>query len=296
ESVAECCRNRWPSWPEYPTRMEEREAAKYERPFQHVLEHIKPERERNQREVYRQYYWRHVRPRPAMRAAFSGLGKYLVTTRVAKHRLFAWIAAPTMPDSSLIAFARVDDYFLGILHSRFHEIWSRGQATQLREASSGTRYTPTSCFDTFPFPWPLGQEPDDSSEVLAVAEAARELDAMRTRWLNPPEWVGQKVHTFAAAEGGPWDVSIRNGDTGGEGGEYCIVEPIDAPVEMKLKKRTLTALYNEMPRWLSDAHKKLDVCVAKAYGDATGESGIHAGASDEEFLVFLLELNQQRSG
>jgi hypothetical protein len=55
-----------------------------------------------------------------------------------------------------------------------------------REAQ-GFRYTPTSTFETFPFPWPPGSEPEDSPLVEAIAEAARELVAKRDAWLNPTD-------------------------------------------------------------------------------------------------------------
>ena len=42
------------------------------------------------------------------------------------------------------------------------------------------RYTPTTCFETFPFPRPT----DEQREAIAVA--ARELDRLRDGWLNPP--------------------------------------------------------------------------------------------------------------
>ena len=41
-------------------------------------------------------------------------------------------------------------------------------------------------FETFPFPWPPGQEPPDDPRVEAIAQAARELVEKRDRWLNPP--------------------------------------------------------------------------------------------------------------
>ena len=56
------------------------------------------------------------------------------------------------------------------------------------------RYTPTTTFETFPFP--DGLTPDVLPEVLAehrhataTAVAARRLVTLRERWLNPPEWV-----------------------------------------------------------------------------------------------------------
>jgi len=86
-----------------------------------------------------------------------------------------------------LVFARDDDYFLGMVQSRAHELWARGTGTQLREAESGFRYTPTSTFETFPFPWVPGTESGDAPHVRAIADAARDLTALRDRWLNPPQ-------------------------------------------------------------------------------------------------------------
>lgn len=61
--------------------------------------------------------------------------------------------------------------------------------------------------------------------------------------------------------------------------------------EEKLKKRTLTNLYNERPAWLANVHQKLDVAVAKAYGWDDYSDGM----SDEEILGRLLKLNLERS-
>ena len=58
--------------------------------------------------------------------------------------------------------------------------------TQLREEESGFRYTPTTTFETFPLPWPPGQEPAGDSRVEAIAQPARELVHKRDAWLNPP--------------------------------------------------------------------------------------------------------------
>jgi hypothetical protein len=49
------------------------------------------------------------------------------------------------------------------------------------------RYTPTSTFETFPFPWPPGKEPKSSPVVKAIAGAAKELVKQRDHWLNPPK-------------------------------------------------------------------------------------------------------------
>jgi hypothetical protein len=62
----------------------------------------------------------------------------------------------------------------------------------------------------------------------------------------------------------------------------------DADSEAKLKKRTLTNLYNEMPTWLKNAHATLDAAVFAAYGWAPT-------LTDDEILARLLELNLKQS-
>jgi type II restriction/modification system DNA methylase subunit YeeA len=115
-----------------------------------------------------------------MRAAIRSLSRYIATPPLSKHRLFAWLDTSVLPDHQLVVFARDDDYTFGVLHSRVHETWARGMGTQLREVESGFRYTPTTCFETFPFPRPTDAQRD------AIAEAARDLDRLRIGWLNPP--------------------------------------------------------------------------------------------------------------
>ena len=158
--------------------MPSEQAALYEAPFEYVNARVKPQRETSRSTI--SSWWLHERPRPEMREAVRHLSRLIVTPRVSKHRLFAWIEKETLPDSATIAIARDDDYTFGVLHSRFHELWARGMGTQLREVESGFRYTPTTCFETFPFP-----EPDEVQRA-AIAAAAARLNQLREGWLNPP--------------------------------------------------------------------------------------------------------------
>ena len=169
------------------------DAALYEEPFRWVQEHVHPMRQPNRREAYREYWWRHVEPRPGMCRALNGLSRYIATPTVAKHRLFVWCDTRVCPDHQLIVIARDDDATLGILHSRFHEIWSLRLCTWLGKGND-PRYTPSTTFETFPFPEGLTPDipaSDYAADPLAVAVAleARRLVELRDRWLNPPEWV-----------------------------------------------------------------------------------------------------------
>ena len=158
----------------------EQEAALYEAPFELVRLRVRPFRQGVRRDSYRERWWIHYEPRPAMRLALAGLKRYIATPQIAKHRLFVWLPVTTLPDQRLTVIARDDDYTIGVLHSRVHEAWARATGSQLREVESGFTYTPTTCFETFPFPRPRDEERE------AVAAAARRLVELRNGWLNPP--------------------------------------------------------------------------------------------------------------
>jgi type II restriction/modification system DNA methylase subunit YeeA len=259
------------------------EAAKYEVPFGGLEGGAKQFRSHNKREAYRRKWWIHAEPRPELRRATASLSRFLVTLSTSKHRLFAWVQQPTLPDQQVYVFARNDDYFFGVLHSRFHEVWARAQGTQLRERESGFRYTPTSCFETFPFPEPTDQQKIDISTV------AKELNELRESWLNPPEWTTTGVLEFPGATDGPWSRFVDDPDACGIGTvRYPRIEPRDDHCAKKLAKRTLTDLYNERPAWLAHAHTKLDTAVAAAYG-------FDLDLTNEQILEKLLALNVERA-
>jgi type II restriction/modification system DNA methylase subunit YeeA len=168
---------------DFGTDMLEDEAALYEAPFEYAVEYVKNYRMTTKSEARTgEIWWLHQRPRPEMRRAIEPLSRFIATARVAKHRLFVWTDLRTIPDSQIVVFARDDDYFLGVLHSRVHELWSLRMGTSLEDRP---RYTPTTCFETFPLPWPPGEEPGGDPRVEAIAEAARRLDGLRRNWLDP---------------------------------------------------------------------------------------------------------------
>ena len=248
--------------------MGEAEAALYEAPFTYALEHVRPIRQRNREQSSREFWFRHWNPRPTMWAALDGLVRFIATPTVAKHRLFVWCDSRICPDHQLIVVARDDDTTFGILHSRFHEVWSLRRGTWLGKGND-PRYTPTTTFESFPFP--PGLTPDVSASsyandphAMAVALEARRLVELRDRWLNPPEWVEWVVEPVPGYPKRP--------------------VPRDEEAASALKRRTLTNLYNARPQWLVDAHEALDSAVAAAYGWP-------ADISDDDFLRELLVLN-----
>lgn len=259
------------------------DAAKFELPFDHVSRFVRPKREKNRRERRGRQWWLHGETVPALRQTTRRLERLLVTPRVGKHRVFVWVDAVTLPDSALVAVARRDYFCLGVLSSRLHEVWSLRKGTQLREKESGFRYTPKSTFETFPFPrFTPAQE-------IAIAEAAGELDRLRSAWLNPPEWSQEEVLEFPGSVDGPWARYVHEPDGRGIGTvHYPRLVPKDADSAAKLKTRTLTNLYNQRPAWLDHAHKGLDEAVFAAYGWSPG-------LTDDALLARLLALNLERA-
>ena len=253
--------------------MPEEEAAAYEAPVAYVRKHVYAGRQKNNRDVYREKWWIHVEPRPAMRVALEPLSRFIGTVRHSKHRLFVWLQHPTLPDSALIVFARDDDYTFGVLHSRIHEVWALRLCTWVG-VGNDPRYTPSTTFETFPFPWPLNT-PDTAltgkqrKSRDAIAEGVRRLNDLRSRWLSPPELVKpvpNKVASFPPR-----------------------MVPVDLKAAEAIKTRTLTNLYNEPPDWLKLAHDQLNAAVFAAYD-------WDPAMSDDEIAAGLLELNRARSG
>jgi type II restriction/modification system DNA methylase subunit YeeA len=174
-----------------------------------------------------------------------------------------------LPDKKLIVIARSDNATFGVVHSRIHEVWSLGMCTW-HGAGNDPRYTPTTTFETFPFPVGVLTDPNPDALFPAIAEAAKRLNELRENWLNPPEWVECVPEVVP---GYPDRIIPRPGH------------------EADLKKRTLTNLYNQRPSWLDNAHKTLDKAVAEAYGWTDYTEAM----PDEEILRRLLALNLERT-
>lgn len=254
----------------FPEQATEEQAALYEAPFKLVVQRVKPYRAKKKNDDLNKHWWRLWRSRPELFSATHSKRRQIVTPRVSKHRLFVWRPVVVVPDSATISIARDDDTTFGILHSRFHEVWALRLGTSLEDRP---RYTPSTTFETFPFPEGLTPNIPASSYAkdkcaIAIAAAAKRLDALRQAWLNPSDLV--KIVPEVVP------------------GFPDRILPTDARAAEILKKRTLTNLYNERPDWLANAHRDLDAAVAAAYGWS-------ADIAEEDALARLLELNRQRA-
>ncbi|MBX6754810.1 MAG: restriction endonuclease, partial [Thermorudis peleae] len=150
-----------------------------------VEERVKPERERlrgpgDQRN--REYWWRFGAYRAGMRRAIAPLRRVLLRSRVSELHALVFVPTGWIYSEATIVFAFDDDYHFALLQSDVHEVWVRKQASSLR---TDVRYTPTDCFDTFPFPleeykrlgsheWRLEELPTTFQEAARVGAAYHE--------------------------------------------------------------------------------------------------------------------------
>lgn len=148
------------------------DAARYPDALDIVRQLVRPVRAQNNREVYRRLWWRFAEPRPAMRAALAPLSRYIGGTATGKRILFCWCEPATCPSNAMNVFAFDDDYAMGVLCSASHHNWAQRESSTMRV---DPRYTPTSAFETFPWPHPTTQ-----AQRAAVADAAKAVTDRRS--------------------------------------------------------------------------------------------------------------------
>jgi hypothetical protein len=159
----------------------EAEAQAYAAPFAHLERIVRDRRQGNREGRAAMRWWIHQRARRGMRDAIAELDRFLVSVEVAKHRFFRWAPAGVLPSGSLVVFTRSDDFFLGLLESRFHKLWVSETHNPLE---TRPRYRIGHSFESFPFP--NGMAPNQSlDEVMAnplavtIADEARALYTAR---------------------------------------------------------------------------------------------------------------------
>lgn len=145
------------------------DAATFDAALDLVRERVKPMRDKANREPNKTYWWQFERPRPAMLAAIAPLTRYIASLAQGKRIFFAWQQPLTCPSNLTNVFAFEDDFSMGVLSSGVHHEWARAQSSTLEDRF---RYTPTSAFDTFPWPQP-GMSGREAIAELSVAVMER---------------------------------------------------------------------------------------------------------------------------
>lgn len=170
------------------------EAARYPQALEIVRERVKPERESNARAAYRRNWWLFGEPCGDLRRTIAPLRRHVVGLSTGKRPAFTWSTSSVTMNNSTVVFAFDDDFSMGILCSRAHGAWAWHRASTLE---TRIRYTPSSVFDTFP--WPTDVEPDRAD---AVADACRSL-LDRRKDICVTEGIGL-TKLYNAVDDGAW--------------------------------------------------------------------------------------------
>lgn len=154
----------------------EREARSYPALWKILEERVAPERKTKDAAKYPRMvneWWKHWNNRQELYAATSKLTRCLVRSRVSELHMVAFVPTDIIYSDALVVFAYDDYAHFAILQSQVHEAWVRRNASTMR---TDVRYTPTDCFETFPFP--------DEARIETAEECGERFYVRRQRLLG----------------------------------------------------------------------------------------------------------------
>jgi methylase of polypeptide subunit release factors len=144
----------------------EGEAERYALPYRQVHEFVRPEREVKSKAYREAPWWLFARTAPAMRKATAGLDEVLAITRVSRTVMPMRVHSDQVLSDSLTVLAISSFTDQAVLSSSLHQTWAIKFGSGMR---NDPRYTPSSCFETFPRPTP----------TRGLTEVGRTLDTER---------------------------------------------------------------------------------------------------------------------
>jgi len=239
--------------------------------YQHVLNHVKPERDQNRRAALKDNWWKFGWERPVLRKALVGLSRFIGTTETSKHRVFQFIPVATLADHMIVCIALDDAFAMGILSSQVHVVWALARGGTLERPP---RYNKTVCFDPFPF-----AALEEGELKQRIRDLGERLDAHRKRL--------QELHS---------DLTLT--------GIYNVLEKLRSGEALTAKDKEVHD--NGLVSILKQIHDDLDAAVLEAYGwadlasavpiaDILARGGPDAEALEQQLLTRLVALNHERA-
>lgn len=120
-----------------------------------VREKVKPERDKlglkkdSSAQGYAKLWWQYARKGKELYEAIEGRDRFLIRARVSNINSISFAPTGIIASDATVVFV-FDDYAeFAILQSGFHTQWLNHNSSSMR---TDVRYTPTDCFETFPFP------------------------------------------------------------------------------------------------------------------------------------------------
>ena len=122
-----------------------------------IEEKVKPERMKKNDEGARHRWWQFIRPSLEARDAIEQLDRVLVTPQTSNVQAMVFLPSHMIFGHTLIVFSFSDYSTFSCLQSRLHHVWSAFLGPTMKD---DLRYTPSDCFETFPFPEGWEARPD----------------------------------------------------------------------------------------------------------------------------------------
>ena len=246
--------------------------------YQHLLLHVKPERDNNSREGRKKLWWAFGEPNKKLRDQLAGLPRYIATVETSKHRFFTFLDLSILPDNMLVCIASDDAFHLGVLSSSIHVTWALSSGGRLGMGND-PRYNKSKCFDPFPFP-----ALEEGALKQRIRDLGERLDLHRKRQqeAHPGLTLTGMYNVLEKLRGGDLRSPSANGDRRSP-------PPLTAK-EKQIHDQGLVTL-------LKQIHDELDEAVLQAYGwsDLKTEDLETQDTRKEEMLARLVALNHARA-
>ncbi len=190
---------------------------------------VKPVRERladnSDGRRRKHYWWQFGRYAAALTAAIRPLPRCLVVSGITKHLVFAFQPTDRVFSHKLFVLPLSTYTAFAVLQSRVHAVWAWRLSSTMK---TDLNYTPTDCFETFPFP-----APDPRTTIPAL------------------EAIGERLHAARAAH-------MRSTRQGLTRTYNQLVDPTTTDPELL----ALRALHRELDRAVLDAYGWTDLDAA----------------------------------
>jgi hypothetical protein len=135
---------------------------------------VKPERDNNNRKVYREKWWQYAEKRPELYATVAGFNRVLVAVRVSAHHAITFAPAGIVYSDRLVVLALGRDAHFALLCSTIHDAWAHRPGATTHETRN--TYFPERSFETFPFPISL-----DSLDAVGERYHLHRINVMKGR-------------------------------------------------------------------------------------------------------------------
>jgi hypothetical protein len=275
-------------------------AQSYSAAFARVEELVKPVRAKDNMKSRREKWWLFGAPATALYTGIASLTSCFASARVTKYLSFSRLAVGGLfaDTINVLASDRWDAF--AVVHSGVHEAWARKYSGSLKQ---DLRYSPSKCFETFPFPEGLWQTPSAGLAEIGERYHEHRRKLMLSLWLGLTDVYNLFHSREVEGDLAKHFASRAKKDPRGE----LIPEEHRAGAVSFTPEQALAGILE-----LRRLHVELDVCVRDAYGwhDLPLEHDFHevetlpendrvrytiSAAARKELLKRLLAENHRRA-